>query len=489
MVSDLFPDEIPNVIDGDECAAEAREWAEKRNPATGERLCALARSRAVDIAKAVHGAKRAQRDWGEMPGVRRGQVLWDFALALRAKREWIARIVALETGKSVKSALGETDGAIQLATFFAGEGQRLYGRTTTSGMPHRSVLTMRCPLGVAGLIVAANTPIANVAWKAFPALVCGNAAVLKPPEDAPATAWAFARCAQEAGLPPGLFQVVQGLGGEAGVALVAHPDVAVISFTGSTVVGRQISVTVGERLGRLSLELGGKNAFVVCDDAALDSALNWAALSAFSNAGQRCAAGSRIIVFDAIYETFRERFVAAAKRQRVGTSDDDDFGPVINERQMTHMVDAVRGAVAQGATLLTGGERLRAPPWTHGYFMPATVLEAKPTDEISRREVFGPITCLYRARNFKHAVELANDSPYGLTAAIHTGSLDRALQFVQQSQTGVVTVNAGTFGSEPHMPFGGMRASGNGTREPGTEALDVYSSLKDVYLSAEPTHV
>ena len=490
MVSDLFPRKIPNIVDGADRPAEAGEWVEKRNPADGQVLCALARSRSADVEGAVAGAKAAQRAWADVPGVERGQVLWEFALALRAKREWIAQIVSLETGKSFKSALGETDGAIQLAMFFAGEGQRLYGRTTTSATPLKSVSTVRSPLGVAGLIVAANTPIANVAWKVFPALICGNAAVLKPPEDAPATAWAFARCAKEAGVAPGLLQVIHGLGAEAGAALVSHPHVAIVSFTGSTAVGKRIATTVAARLGRVSLELGGKNALVVCDDASLDEAVHWALLSAFSNAGQRCAAGSRIIVFDAVYDSFRDRFVAAAKKQRIGTGDDDAFGPVINERQLGQMIAGVTSAVGRGARILAGGDRLRELPWADGCFMQATVLEDVGTDdEISRHELFGPITCLYRARDFGHAVELANDSPYGLTAAIHTRSLDRAHRFVQLANTGVVSVNAGTFGSEPHMPFGGTRASGNGTREPGTEALDVYSSLKDVYIAVEPSRL
>jgi len=340
---------------------------------------------------------------------------------------------------------------------------------------------------VAGLIMAANTPIANVAWKVFPALVCGNAAVVKPPEDAPATAWAFARIALRAGLPPGLLQVVQGLGTEAGEPLVCHPQVGVLSFTGSTEVGRRIAVKVGERMGRVSLELGGKNALVVCDDADLEGAVKWALLSAFSNAGQRCAAGSRIIVFDSVYEAFRERMLAATQAQKVGTGDGDDLGPVINERQLNNILKSVQGAVERGARLLCGGKRLSGGGFQNGYFIEPTLLEAvPPTDEVSRKELFGPVTALYRVKHFAEALALTNDSSYGLTASIHTTSIHRAWQFIEQAQTGVVMVNAGTFGSEPHMPFGGVRQSGNGTREPGTEALEVYSALKDVYLTSDP---
>jgi alpha-ketoglutaric semialdehyde dehydrogenase len=488
--SSLISAEICNFIDGEERPAQAGEWVEKYNPASGELLCRLARSRAADIHVAVASAKAAQPAWARTPGVKRGEVLHAIADVMRARRERLAQIVGIETGKSYKQALGETDGAIQLARFYASEGQRLYGRTTTSGTPDRSAMTLRCPIGVAGLVMASNTPIANVAWKVFPALVCGNAAVVKPPEDAPAIALEVARCARESDLAPGLLQVVQGLGDEAGAALVEHGDVGVVSFTGSTRVGRQIAVAVGKRMGRVSLELGGKNAFVVCDDADLAVAERWALLSAFSNAGQRCAAGSRIIVFQSVYEEFRDRFVAAAKRQKVGVGDDDDFGPLISARQLSAVLACIERGVARGARVLMGGQRLTGGPWRGGYYLAPTVIENADTrDELSTYELFAPVTCLYRARDFEDAVCLANDSPYGLTACIHTKSIHRAWQFVQAAHTGVVFVNAGTYGSEPHMPFGGMKQSGNGTREPGTEALDVYSSLKDVYLSIDPTHL
>jgi aldehyde dehydrogenase (NAD+) len=405
------------------------------------------------------------------------------------RRNEFAEIVAAETGKSRKDAAGEVGGAIQLGLFFAGEGQRLYGRTTTSGTPHRQAMTVREPIGVAGLIVPANTPIANIAWKVFPALICGNATVLKAAEDTPGVAWLFAACAKEASLPPGLLNVLQGLGAEAGAALVAHPQVDVISFTGSTRVGREISRVASDRLARVSLELGGKNALVVCDDADLDEAVKWVALSAFSNAGQRCAAASRIIVFDAVYDAFRTRLLDRVATLRVGPADDDDFGPVINERQLEAMLAAVARARDGGAQILAGGRRLGGQH-AAGYFMAPTVLEGvPPDDELSCQELFGPITALYRVDGFEAAVALTNRSPYGLTACIHTTSVDRAWLFCRRVHAGVAIVNAGTYGSEPHMPFGGLRASGNGWREAGTQALDVYSDLKTVYINHNPLGV
>jgi aldehyde dehydrogenase (NAD+) len=486
----VIPDRVPSWIDGAEKGAAADEWFEKIDPASGKPIARVARSRATDVRVAIEGAKRAQPTWARLPGARRGEILHDVAMALRARREEVARVVAAETGKSLRLAQGETDGAVSLGLFMAGEGQRLYGRTTTSGVANRQAMTVRRPVGVAGLIVAANTPIANVAWKVFPALVCGNAAVLKPPEDAPATGWLFGQIAHAAGLPPGVLQVVQGLGDEAGGPLVADPDVGVVSFIGSTSVGRRIAAVAGERLARVSLELGGKNPFVVCDDADLDVAVRWALLSAFSNAGQRCAAGSRLVVFDEVYEVFRDRMVERARALRVGTGDDDDLGPVIHTRALDSMLARVERAKAAGARVLCGGRRLTDAAHRDGFYLEPTLVEdADRQSEISTAELFGPIASLYRVRDFAEALAVANDSPYGLTACIHTRSLHRAMVFVESVQAGVVVVNAGTFGSEPHMPFGGVKQSGNGTREPGTEALDVYSSLQDVYLNVDPEQV
>jgi len=483
----LIPAQVPNSIGGDDRPAAAGEWFDKVNPATGERLCEVARSRRADVDAAIVAALAAQPAWAETTPVRRGEILRDVANAMHERRVDIARVVALETGKSMKDALGEAGGAIALAHFYAGEGQRLYGRTTTSGVANRQSMTIREPLGVAGLIIAANTPVANVAWKLFPALICGNAAVLKAAEDTPATAWLVHEIAQDAGLPAGMFNVIQGLGEEAGAPLVADERVPVISFTGSTAVGREIAAVAGRRLAKVSLELGGKNPLVVCDDADLENALKWVMLSAFSNAGQRCASGTRIIIFEAIYDQFRDLLVERTALLRVGTADEDDFGPVINGDQLANMLAVLQRAGDRGARILTGGRRLTDEAHGGGFFLAPTLVEgAKRGDDISMKELFGPIACLYRVKDFDEALALANDSPYGLTACIHTQNVHRALLFTRKVAAGVAMVNAGTFGSEPHMPFGGVKQSGNGSREPGTEALDIYSSLKDVYINLDP---
>ena len=482
----VIPQLASNWIDGQQQMAMSEEVFSKLDPATGKLLCQVARSRATDVERAVQSAKQAQLAWADTPPVQRGMVLHEIVLGMKARQAEIAKIVAAETGKSYKDAYGETGGAIALGLFYASEGQRLYGRTATSGTPNKYAMTVRMPLGVAGLIIAANTPIANVAWKVFPALICGNSAVLKAAEDTPATAWIFGQIAQEAGLPSGVLNIVQGYGEEAGAPLVAHPDVAVVSFTGSTEVGRIIQRVAGERFARVSLELGGKNPLVVCDDADLDNAVKWTLLSAFSNAGQRCASGSRIIIFDAVYEEFRDRLVEKTKQLKIGTKDEDDLGPVINESQLNNMLAAITKAKEAGAEILVGGDRFSSP----GFYMAPTLLEnVDPHSEISQCELFGPIAILYPVKDFEEALALANDSPYGLTASIHTRSLHRAVRFCDKVQSGVAVVNAGTYGSEPHMPFGGLKQSGNGTREPGTEALDVYSELKDVYINIDLSQV
>jgi len=483
----LFPDNILNWIGDKEYTSQSGDFFENLSPDTGRPLCLVTRSHAADVKQAIDRAMEAQSAWAAMTPVKRGEILLDVALNIRAHREEVARIVALETGKSYQSALGETDGAVALGTFMAGEGQRLYGRTTTSGTKNKWAMTIRQPLGVAGLIIAANTPIANVAWKVFPALICGNSAILKAPEDTPVTAWIFCKLAYEAGLPAGVLNVIQGYGEEAGEPLVTDPNVDVVSFTGSTKVGKHLAEIAGRRLAKLSLELGGKNPLVVCDDADLDKAADWVLLSAFSNAGQRCASGSRIIIFDNIYDTFCEMLVERTRILKVGPTDDDYLGAVINEKQLFNMTQAVEQAVAEGARVLIGGQRITDPAHKNGFYMAPTLIDnVDPHAHISVTELFGPIACLYHVHDFPDAIALANDSPYGLTACIHSRSIDRALQFTQEMKSGVVMVNAGTYGSEPHVPFGGLKQSGNGSREPGTEALDIYSELKDVYLNFDP---
>jgi acyl-CoA reductase-like NAD-dependent aldehyde dehydrogenase len=460
---------VSNVIDGESASAATTREFEKRRPSDGSLLCTVPRSGSQEIEAAVAAARAAQPGWARRTPVERGELVREIALALRSRRDEAAELVAAETGKSVDLALAEADAAAEMGFFVAGEGRRLYGRTTTSSMPNRTVMSVRQPVGVAALIVSFNTPLPNYAWKAFPAVICGNAAVLKPSEHTPASAAFFAGLCNDV-LPPGVLNVVHGLGGEVGPPLVESPEVDLVSFTGSAATGRWIQEHAGRRLAKVCLELGGKNALVVCDDADLDRAVEWSVASAFSNAGQRCAAASRLVVFDSVYDEFRERLAAAAG--------DYDPGPVISEESLERILAALGDA-----HVLTGGERLDRPGW----WLAPTVLEDVPADaELSCAELFGPVTILYRAGDLEQAIGLVNDSPYGLTAAIHTASLHRAMRFAEEAQAGVVVVNGGTHGSEPHMGFGGVKQSGTGWREAGVEALDVYSEWKYVNLIADP---
>lgn len=472
---------IPNWIDGQESLPAGDTWLDKYNPHSGELLSRVADSTAQDADRAISAAADAFAAWSGLTPVRRGQILGDIVAAMKSQAGQLADCIALETGKPPQDARGEVGGAVLQGEYFAGEGMRLYGRSLTSGMPGKSSHTVRQPRGIAGLIVPANTPIANIAWKVFPALICGNTVVLKAAEDAPRIADLFARLTKQAGLPDGVLNVLQGRGEIAGNALVTDARISVISFTGSTGVGRRIAEVAGRRLARLSLELGGKNPFVVCDDADLDHAVHWASLSAFSNAGQRCAAASRMIVFKSVYETFREKLVAKARSLRLGVAAGCDLGPVINRRQQQSILDAVQQATSAGGRVLCGGSAPTDAELAKGYYIMPTVIDGLDIGaDLSCREIFGPVTTLHPVDDLEAALRLANATEYGLTAAIHTRDVDRALWFVQRVRAGVANVNLGTFGSEPHMPFGGFGSSGNGTREPGVEALDVYSELKNI---------
>jgi alpha-ketoglutaric semialdehyde dehydrogenase len=472
----VIPAHVPNLVGGEERPPANGTWLDKLRPADGTSLCRVARSDAEDAAAAVAAARAAQPEWAARTAVERGNIVRAIAELLRERREEASELVAAETGKSLELARGETDAAIEMGLFVAGEGRRSYGRTTTASMPHRTVLTVRRPIGVAALLISFNTPLPNAAWKAFPSIFCGNGSVLKPSEHAPLSAWWFGRLCLEAGLPPGVLNVVQGLGPEAGMPLVRDPHVDLVSFTGSAATGPAIAEAAGRRLAKTCMELGGKNALVVCDDADLDPAVEWTVASAFSNAGQRCAAASRIVVFDAVYDAFRDRLLAAVERV-------EDVGPVISEASLGRILGAVEAARAAGAGVLAGGGRVGTSGW---HVAPTIVEDVAPDAPVSCEELFGPVAALYRVPDLDAAVALVNDSPYGLTAAIHTASIHRAMRFAEQVAAGVVVVNAGTHGSEPHMGFGGVKRSGTGWKEAGVEALDVYSDTQYVNLVVDP---
>ena len=472
---------IKNWINDSLIDPKSQSWINKYNPHTGEVLLSVANSSVDDVEIAVKFAKKAFDSWLKTTPIERGKILFEMASLMELDINSLSKNIALETGKPVGDAEGEVGAAIMQAKFFAGEGMRLHGKTLTSGMPGKQSYTIREPHGVVGLIVPANTPIANIAWKIFPALICGNTIVLKSSEDSPSVANMIAKIAKKASLPKGVLNVIQGAK-DAGIAIVENKDISLISFTGSTSVGQWIASTAGKRSARVSLELGGKNSFVVCDDANINEAVHWAVLSAFSNAGQRCAAASRIIVSKEIYKDFLEKFIDKTKTLKLGIDEDCDLGPVINKKQYENILSSIKNAKKNGANILFGGKPKNLE-LEKGYYIMPTIIEGVSNNEgINIHEVFGPVVTVQPFDNLKDALAIANESQFGLTASIHTTNIDKAMWYARRVKTGVVNINIGTYGSEPHMPFGGYGFSGNGTREPGVEALDVYSELKNISL-------
>lgn len=474
-------EKILNYINGKLELPNNDNWIEKYNPHSGNLMSYIANSDKNDVNNAVNSAVESFDNWSNLTPVERGNILFNYVSNMKKNIVQLSECVSLETGKSYEHARGEVNVAISQGEYWASEGMRLHGRSLTSGMKNKYSYTVRQPVGTVGLIVPANTPIANVAWKIFPALICGNTIILKASEDSPKISVLMAELANESGIPNGVFNVIQGLGDISGAELVKNSKVALISFTGSTKVGKWILENTSKRLARVSLELGGKNPLVVCDDADLDSAVKWASLSAFSNAGQRCASGSRIIIFENVYEKFKLKLIEKAKSLKLGISEGDDLGPVINKKQHTNIINSINEAVKRGGNLLCGGKAPSNKILSKGYYIEPTILDnLKIDDKLNLEEIFGPVVTLNSVKNIEEALYYANYSDYGLTSSIHTRNIDRANWFAQKVKAGVANINLGTYGSEAHMPFGGYGFSGNGTREPGIEALDVYSELKNI---------
>ena len=483
----MYPQQILHWLGDADVASAGGATFEKRSPIDDRVVAHVTRGSAADAARADDLAAAAADAWARTTAPHRGAILGRAAALLRANERALGEIVQTETGKPWKNAIAEVASSADLGLFMEGEGSRFYGKTMTTPIANRSVRTERAPIGVCAAIMPFNSPLAGVAWKAFPALLCGNAVVAKSHELTPYTAVAFGRILQEAGLPRGVYSVVQGFGPEVGTPLIEDDRVGLVSFTGSVPTGKRIQQAVSGRavLAKVCLELGGKNPLVVCDDADLTLAAEHAIASAFIDAGQRCAAGSRLIVFDAVYDAFRDALLARARKVKVGSGAEDDCGPVVTRASLDRLLAAVAGAVSRGARVLAGGAA--AASLAPGYYMQPTILENVPhDDEISQQELFGPVTCLYRVAGFEEALRLANATSFGLTGAIHTGNTHRIEQFINRYRAGLVSINGPTYGAGPHMPFGGVKNSGNGFREPGTESLDVYCEWKTIVVNHDP---
>lgn len=441
-------------------------------------------SSAEDVALAVEAAAEAYRSWRLVPAPQRGEIVRRAGQLLRERKEELARAMVREMGKPLVEARGDVQEAIDTADYAASEGRRLFGYTTPSELPNKVNLSFRMPVGVCGIITAWNFPIAVPSWKIFPALVAGNTIVWKPSEDAPLCANLLAEILQEAGLPPGVFNVVHG-DAEAGEALVRHPGVRLIAFTGSTAVGRRIATLCGELNKKCSLEMGGKNPLIVLPDADLDLALQGVLWGAFGTSGQRCTATSRLLLHRDIAEYFLERLCAATQQLRVGNGLDEgvNVGPIINARQLERIEHYVELGRRQGARLLVGGHRLTEGEYAHGYFFAPTIFaDVTPEMTIFREEIFGPVLSVTLVDSLEHAIALANDSDYGLSSSIYTRDIVAAFRAIRDLEAGITYVNAPTIGAEAHMPFGGVKATGNGHREGGWTVFDIFTEWKTVYI-------
>ncbi len=454
---------------------------ESRNPSTGELIDTFTRSTAADVDRAVAIARAAWEDWRLVPAPERGNMLFRFAELLKRDKASLADLMTREMGKVKAEAGGDIQEAIDMSYYMGGEGRRLHGQTTPSELRDKFMMSVRMPVGVVGAITPWNFPIAIPAWKLTPALVCGNTVVLKPAEDTPLLAQRFVDLLHEAGMPEGVVQIVHGFGEEAGDALVRHPDVPVISFTGSRETGILVTKAGADNLKHVHLELGGKNAIIVMDDADVDLAVDGIVWSAFGTSGQRCTAASRVIVQRGVYEELQRKLVKRAEAMRIGPpwEDDTDIGPVINEAAVEKIHSYTEIGRDEGAKLLTGGERVDGQGF---YYRPTVFADVEPQMRIAQEEIFGPTTALLPVDSFEEAVAAANSVRYGLSSSIFTRDVNKAFAAMRDLQTGITYINAGTTGAEVHLPFGGVKGTGNGHREAGQAALDVFSEWKSIYV-------
>jgi acyl-CoA reductase-like NAD-dependent aldehyde dehydrogenase len=474
-----------NFIGGEWVEPAAGEYFENRNPARKSDLIGLwPRSGKEDVERAVAAAKEGFERWRKTPAPERGAILKTVGDLLTERKEEISRAATREMGKVLLETRGDVQEGIDTAYYAATEGRRLFGHTVPSELRDKWAMSYRRPIGVAGLITPFNFPLAIPTWKMFPALVCGNAVILKPAEDVPHTCTLLVEVLEEAGIPAGVVNLLHGLGEEVGAAMVSHPDIPVISFTGSTDTGSAIGRTCGEMHKRLSLEMGGKNAQIVLADAQMDLALDGVLWGAFGTTGQRCTATSRLLLQDEIHDEFLERLIERAKELRLGYGVEDgvDVGPLINQdalEKVERYVEVGRGE----AELVLGGERATGEGVDDGFFFEPTILAGvKPGSRMATEEIFGPVLSVIRFGDVEEAFRINNEVRYGLSSAIYTRDNLVAFRAMTELDNGITYVNAPTIGAEAHLPFGGVKQTGNGHREGGWEVYEFYSETKVCYV-------
>ena len=475
-----------NFIDGEWVDASTGQTFEDRNHAdTRDVVGIFQKSGKEDVDHAVAAAKRAFAKWRLIPAPRRAEIVFRAAEMLMERKEEFARDMTREMGKILKETRGDVQEAVDTAYYMAGEGRRMFGPTTPSELPNKFAMAVRQPIGVAGMITPWNFPMAIPSWKLLPALVCGNTCVIKPAQDTPLSTFNLVRVLYDAGLPKGVINIVTGFGSEVGTPLTEHADVRAISLTGSSAVGRIVGTTAAKSFKRCSLELGGKNPMIVLDDANLDLAIEGGLWGGFGTTGQRCTATSRIIVQKGIYGQFVERYVDRAKRLKVGNGLDEtvEMGPAINESQLKTDLSYVDIGKDEGARLKCGGNILDKGVYQHGYFMEPTVFaDVDSKMRIAQEEIFGPVVSIIPCDGLEDAIEIANGVQYGLSSALYTKDVNKAFAAMRDLDAGITYINAPTIGAEVHLPFGGVKQTGNGHREGGIGAIDFYSEWKSVYV-------
>ena len=475
-----------NFIGGQWVAPATGAYFENRNPADRDDIIGcFPRSGPDDVARAIASAQRGFAQWSKTPAPVRGEVLHRVGDLLVERKETIARAMTREMGKVLAETRGDVQEGIDTAHYAHTEGRRLFGRTVPSELRNKWAMSFRRPIGVAGLITPFNFPLAIPTWKMFPALLCGNAVIFKPAEDVPHTAHLLVELLLDAGLPPEVVQLVHGEGSVVGRAMVEHPDVPVISFTGSTETGAIIGATCGRMHKRLSLEMGGKNAMIVMDDADLDLALEGVLWGAFGTTGQRCTATSRLVVHERVHDRLVQLLCERAARLRLGPGLEErtDVGPLINEDALKKVEYYVGVARQDGARVLIGGERATGAGLERGWFYQPTVLAGvTPGMRVEQQEIFGPVLAVIKVASLDEAIRVNNDVPYGLSSSLYTRDVNAAFRAMGELDTGITYVNAPTIGAEAHLPFGGVKQTGNGHREGGWEVYDFYSETKVVYV-------
>ncbi len=475
-----------NYIDGQWIPAKSGNSFESRNPADWQECIAtVPLSEEADVNEAVTAARRAYPAWRLVPAPVRAEIVYRIGEGLQARKEELATLMSREMGKVLVEARGDVQEGIDCAFYYGGEGRRLFGQTTPSELGNKFAMTVRMPIGVAALITPWNFPVAIPCWKALPGLVCGNTLIFKPAKDVPACATVLTEIFAAAGVPPGVFNLVHGTGKEVGKSLTAHPGIDLVSFTGSSETGAEVAAICGRTHKQVALEMGGKNAQIVMEDANLNLALEGAIWGAFGTTGQRCTATSRLILHRDIKADFTAKLLEQTRQLRLGSGIDPntDVGPLVNAAQLDRVKYYLDLAREEGAIVLTGGQPAQGEGLEHGYFFEPTILDGVTPDmRVAQEEIFGPVVSIIEVESFAEAIAVINNTRYGLSSAVYTQNVNRAFQAMRDIEAGITYINGPTIGAEVHLPFGGVKTTGNGHREAGSAALDIFSDWKTVYV-------